>query len=88
MALPVFLPCAAGVEDLLAAEITALLPEAMLRVTRGGVGLDGGPPEVMRLNLGCRLAQRVLVEVAEGPYRAEDDIYALARALISIKRRS
>jgi putative N6-adenine-specific DNA methylase len=81
MALPLFLPCAAGVEDLLAAEITALLPEAVLRVTRGGVGLDGGPPEVMRLNLECRLAQRVLVEVAEGPYRAEDDLYALARGV-------
>ena len=81
MALPLFLPCAAGVEDLLAAEITALLPDTALRVARGGVGLDGGPAEVMRLNLECRLAQRVLVEVAEGPYRSEDDIYALARGV-------
>jgi putative N6-adenine-specific DNA methylase len=33
----------------------------------------------MRLNLECRLAQRVLVEVAEGMYRHEDDIYSLGR---------
>ncbi len=81
MALPLFLPCAAGVEDLLAREIAALLPEATLRVARGGVGLDGGPDEVMRLNLECRLAQRVLIEVAEGPYFAEDSVYELARSV-------
>lgn len=78
MALPLFLPCAAGVEELLAAEVAAILPGVPVRRSRGGVGLDGGPPEVMRLNLACRLAQRVLVEVAEGPYHHEDDIYALA----------
>ena len=33
----------------------------------------------MPLNLDSRLAQRVLVEVADGAYRDEDDLYALAR---------
>ena len=35
----------------------------------------------MLLNLESRLAQRVLIEVAEGGYRGEDDLYALARSV-------
>ena len=79
MSLPLFLPCAAGVEDLLADEVRAVLPDARVHASRGGVATEGGPDEVMRLNLECRLPQRVLAEVAEGPYRGEDDLYALAR---------
>jgi putative N6-adenine-specific DNA methylase len=79
MGLPLFLPCAAGVEDLLAAEVQQVLPDGPVRTARGGVSLDGGPDEVMALNLECRLPQRVLVEVAEGPYRDENDLYELGR---------
>ncbi len=78
MALPLFLPCAAGVEVLLAEEVGRILPGVPLHTARGGVGLEGGPQEVMALNLQCRLAQRVLAEVAEGPYQGEHDIYELA----------
>jgi len=78
MSLPLFLPCAAGVEALLAEEVARLLPDATVRAARGGVGLAGDPHEVMVLNLKSRLAQRVLIEVGEGPYREEDDLYALA----------
>ncbi len=81
MPLPLFLPCAAGVEPLLADELARILPGVALHPVRGGVGLDGDPPEVMRLNLECRLSQRVLVEVAQGPYRDEGDLYALARGV-------
>jgi len=81
MPLPLFLPCAAGVEALLAEEVARLLPGASLRAARGGVGVAGDPHEVMVLNLESRLAQRVLIEVAEGPYRDEDDLYALAHAV-------
>ena len=45
------------------------------------MGLDGDPLQVMLLNLECRLAQRVLVEVAEGPYRDETDLYLLAKTV-------
>ncbi len=79
MALPLFLPCAAGVESLLAEEVQRLLPQASLQAGRGGVGLEGGPSEVMRLNLESRLAARVLTEVASGPYHDEHDLYALTR---------
>jgi putative N6-adenine-specific DNA methylase len=76
-----FLPCAAGVEALLADEVRALLGDAAvgLRAARGGVALDTDVRGAMRLNLESRLAQRVLWQLAEGPYRDEHDIFDLAR---------
>ena len=81
MPLPLFLPCAAGVEALLAEEIEGILPEAHVFEARGGVALEGDPVEVMTLNLESRLAQRVLIEVAHGSYRVENDIYELAHSV-------
>lgn len=81
MALPLFLPCAAGVEIWLAEEVQRILPQAQVHTGRGGVGVDGDPTDVMALNLESRLAQRVLAEVASGPYQSEDDVYALARSV-------
>jgi putative N6-adenine-specific DNA methylase len=81
MALPLFLPCAAGVETLLATEVRELLPSADVVSSRGGVALSGDPLEVMTLNLESRLAQRVLVEVGSCPYRTEQELYELARAI-------
>jgi putative N6-adenine-specific DNA methylase len=79
-----FLPCAAGVEELLAAEAHAIVGgEAELYVRRGGVSLVADErhaiDHVLRLNLESRLAQRVLWCVAETPYADEDDVYAAAR---------
>jgi putative N6-adenine-specific DNA methylase len=76
-----FLPCAGGVEALLADEVRQVLPAADVVTARGGVSLAGDADAVMALNLECRLPQRVLVEVAAGPYRGEDDLYAIARAV-------
>ena len=81
MPLPLFLPCAAGVEEWLAEEVARVLPQARVQTRRGGVALEGDPREVMLLNLESRLAQRVLIEVAEGPYRDEHDLYALAQSV-------
>jgi putative N6-adenine-specific DNA methylase len=81
MTLPLFLPCAAGVEALLADEVRRVLPAAHVRPARGGVALDGEALDVMTLNLESRLAQRVLMEVAHGPYRDENDVYELARGV-------
>jgi len=78
---PLFLPCAAGVEAWLAEEVGRLLPGVTVERLRGGVALDGSVHDVMRLNLESRLAQRVLVEVAEGGYANEDDLYALGRSV-------
>jgi len=75
-----FLPCAAGVEEFLAQEVTRIAGDAAqeLKAMRGGVQLRGPWDVVQRLNLHSRLTQRVLVEVAQRPYRAEDDLYAAA----------
>jgi putative N6-adenine-specific DNA methylase len=81
MSLPIFLPCAAGVEGLLADEVRRVLPQARIETLRGGVALAGDPHDVMVLNLELRLAQRVLVEVAHGPYRDEHDLYLLTRTV-------
>jgi putative N6-adenine-specific DNA methylase len=73
-----FLPCAAGVETLLLDEVQSLVPGTQAQARRGGVSVRGDAGALMALNLGSRLAQRVLVEVAEGSYRDEADLYALA----------
>jgi putative N6-adenine-specific DNA methylase len=74
-----FLPCAAGVEALLRDELDQLLPGVALQAQRGGVALATDDAGLMTLNLGSRLAQRVLIEVADCAYRHEDDLYALAQ---------
>ena len=81
MTLPLFLPCAAGIEALLAEEVQRVLPKARVHEARGGVALEGDPLEVMTLNLESRLAQRVLIEVAHRSYRNENDVYELARSV-------
>jgi putative N6-adenine-specific DNA methylase len=78
--LSLFLPCAAGVEDLLADEVRAI---GALDVTRerAGVSVSGDWSLAMRLNLWSRLAQRVLVRLSHQPYRSENDLYAVAKAV-------
>jgi putative N6-adenine-specific DNA methylase len=73
-----FLPCAAGVEELLADEVLRIVGRSAERA-RGGVWVEGDERTAMQLNLESRLAQRVLWPIAEGPYRDEHDLYALAR---------
>lgn len=75
---PIFVPCAQGVEDLLAAELTAITGTTAT-AGRGGAWVDGDLPAAMRLNLECRLGQRVLWPLADGPYRDEQALYELAR---------
>ena len=82
--LPLFLPCAGGVEALLADEVrgmlasTGLAPGAV-QAGPGGVLLAAGWQAVLQLNLHSRLAQRVLVQLAHQPYQTEHDLYAAAR---------
>lgn len=78
MKVALFLPCAGGVEALLAAEVQAITGTAG-EAGRGGVWVRGDHRTAMQLNLESRLAQRVLWPVADGPYRDEHELYALAR---------
>lgn len=76
---PLFLPCAQGVEPLLAQECARILgPQATIEPQRGGVRVIGGALEAMRLNLHSRLAQRVLWPLRGGRYRDEHDLYHAA----------
>ena len=77
--LDLFLSCPAGVEPWLDEEVRAILPGARVEVLRGGVAVKSDAIGVMRLNLESRLAQRVLIELVNGPYGNEDHIYSLAR---------
>jgi putative N6-adenine-specific DNA methylase len=81
-----FLPCAAGVEPLLADECARIVPGAPVRAARGGVFVTGDEAAAMRLNLESRLAQRVLWPLAEAPYATEHDLYALARERVDWAR--
>ena len=75
--LRLFLPCAAGVEEFLADE-AARIASAPVQARRAGVRLAASWREALRLNLHSRLAQRVLVELAHGPYGHEQDLYDIA----------
>lgn len=79
-ALSLFLPCAAGVESWLLEEVQRITGQPAESV-RGGVRLRGAWADVMRLNLHSRLTQRVLVQLAHGPYRGEQDLYDAAVAV-------
>ena len=80
-ALSLFLPCAAGVEELLAAEVRRLLGTERCAVVRGGVALQASWRDMLCLNLHSRLAQRVLIRLWQGDYRHEQDLYDAAHAV-------
>lgn len=80
--LALFLPCAAGVEEFLRAEVAQILDVPHLSLSqsqRGGVALMATQNDVMLLNLHSRLCQRVLVRMVHAPYRSELDIYEVAK---------
>ncbi|RYY81501.1 MAG: class I SAM-dependent RNA methyltransferase, partial [Comamonadaceae bacterium] len=81
--LHLFLPCAAGVEPWLADEVHGLtgLTGDDLLVGRGGVLLAASWRDALLLNLHSRLTQRVLVRLAEAPYRQEQDLYDIASGI-------
>ncbi|MCX7815491.1 MAG: THUMP domain-containing protein [Tepidimonas ignava] len=81
--LHLYLNAPGGAAELLAHETATLtgLPLAALDVQRSGVALRADWDAVMRLNLHSRIAQRVLVQLGQAPYRSEDDVYAAAASV-------
>ena len=77
------MPCAAGVEGLLADEVHQLtgLTGNDLLTGRGGVMANASWREAMRLNLHSRLTQRVLIQLSQTFYRNEKDLYDAASAV-------
>jgi putative N6-adenine-specific DNA methylase len=85
MSFEFFVPCPRGLEAALVAELadTAAnrLPPGALQAgaeVPGGVHFRGNWAGGMAANLHSRIASRVLLKIAQRPYRNEQDIYALA----------
>ena len=77
------MPCAAGVEGLLADEVHQLtgLTGNDLLTGRGGVLANASWRDALRLNLHSRLTQRVLIQLSQTFYRNEKDWYDAASAV-------
>nr|WP_229804883.1 THUMP domain-containing protein [Paludibacterium paludis] len=77
MSLSYFAPCPRGLETVLADELRALGAEG-IEPADGGVAFSGDRALMMRANLWCRSASRILVKLASGPYQSERAVNALA----------
>ena len=74
-----FATCPRGLELPLAEELRQLNAEK-IHAVGGGVQFAGDFSLCYRINLGSRIASRVLWQVAHGGYRSEDDLYRAAYA--------
>lgn len=72
-----FAPCPRGLEQVLADELTAL-GATIDRCVTAGVAFRGDRAVAYAANLHSRIASRILVRVAQGRYRDDDDLYRLA----------
>jgi putative N6-adenine-specific DNA methylase len=72
-----FAPCPRGLEQQLAAELR-LLGAKVDQTAAGGVAFSGERSIGWLANLHSRIASRVLLQVAQGRYRDDDDLYRLA----------
>jgi len=75
-----FAPCPRGLEPVLVDELTGL-GAAAVKATAGGVAFRGTLALCYRVNLESRIASRVLLRIAEGAYRDEQDVYDEAYAI-------
>ena len=88
-----FVVCPGGLEVPLAQELSEIAqrPDSKAlgawvidptpTIPTGGIGLAGPLTAAMALNLHSRIASRVLLQMAQAPYRQEDDLYKLASGL-------
>ncbi|HWS76364.1 MAG TPA: THUMP domain-containing protein [Quisquiliibacterium sp.] len=76
-ALHYFAPCPRGLEQALADELLGIGARIEASVG-GGVAFSGDHATGYSANLHSRIASRVLLKVAEGRYRDDDDLYRLA----------
>jgi putative N6-adenine-specific DNA methylase len=85
MSFDFFVPCPRGLEAALASELAGIgarhlngAPFEAGAQVPGGVHFRGGWAAGIAANLHSRIASRVLLKIAQRPYRTEQDIYALA----------
>lgn len=70
-----------GLDNLLMEEVNDLLPERTIRTRPGQVYFDGELKDVYVLCLWSRLANRVLVKLAEGKIDSAEDLYEVATSV-------
>lgn len=70
-----------GLDNLLMEEVNNLLPERTIRTRPGQVYFDGELEDVYVLCLWSRLANRVLVKLAEGKIDSAEDLYEIATSI-------
>ncbi len=75
-----FATCPRGLEGPLAQELEACGGRDA-RAVGGGVHFTGDLAVCYRANLESRIASRILVRVAQSPYRTEQDVYDIAHAV-------
>jgi len=75
-----FATCPRGLEPPLAQELEAC-GGGDARAVGGGVHFTGDLAVCYRANLESRLASRILVRIAQAPYRTEQDVYDVAHAV-------
>jgi putative N6-adenine-specific DNA methylase len=88
-----FVVCPGGLEAPLAQELAVIAARSDSKALgnwvidptptspTGGVGLAGPISAAMALNLHSRIASRILLQLAEAPYRQEEDLYRLTHGL-------
>lgn len=69
---------ARGLDELLLMELSELVPDTVFKSKPGHLLFSGELADAYRICLHSRLANRVLLKLAEGEIRGADDLYALA----------
>ncbi len=80
MSQAMFATCPRGLEPALASELEACGARDA-RAVGGGVHYTGDQAVCYRANLESRIASRILLRVAQAPYRTEQDVYEAAHAV-------
>lgn len=77
-----FCPCPRGLEEALTEELREIAQTsqsmAVHKSVPGGVHCSGSLADIYRVNLHSRIASRVLLRMAQGGYKNENDIYDLS----------
>ena len=88
-----FIVCPGGLEAVLAQELQEIVARPEIKALgrlvvdpapsslTGGVGVEGPLALSMAINLHSRIASRVLLKMADGPYKSEDDLYRQAKSI-------
>jgi 23S rRNA (guanine2445-N2)-methyltransferase / 23S rRNA (guanine2069-N7)-methyltransferase len=72
---------AKGLDELLAAEVASICPDLDFKTKPGQLHFHGELQQAYRICLWSRLANRVLLKLAEGPANSAEDLYKIASSV-------